>query len=57
MSSVTNMTPRGGCTGKKEDRQEQESMVFQAETGFFLQARAWENYTKQVDLHHKASGI
>lgn len=50
------MTVKGWRTRKEEDRQEQENMAFKAET-WVLQARAGENYTKQVDLHHKASGI
>lgn len=51
------MTVRVRCTRKEEAGWGKKTpTVFKAET-WILQAGAQENYGKQVDLHHKASGI
>lgn len=50
------MTVAVSCTRKEGDKRGQENKIFIAET-WILSARAPENYARQMDLHHKASGI
>lgn len=56
ISCVKSVTLGVCCTRKDDDRKRQENKLIKAET-WILRARAEENYVKQVDLHHRASGI